>query len=67
MNRAARHIGSKRLALIANCTGEIEQAAEHGLADRHLEGSAGGVGDDATPQSCGRLQRNGANRRLVQM
>ena len=67
MNRAARHIGSKWLALVANRTGKVEQAAEHRLADRHLERPAGGVGDDATPQSCRRLQRDGANRRLVQM
>ena len=65
VNRAARHIGSKRLALIANRTGEVEQAAEHGLADRHLERSPDSVGDDATPKSRGRLQGNGANRRLV--
>src|SRR5208282_5858477 len=37
MNRAARHIGSKRLALVANRTGKVEQAAEHRLADWYLE------------------------------
>jgi hypothetical protein len=49
VNRAARHIGSKRLPLIANRTGEVEQSAEHGLADRYLERSAGGVSGDPTP------------------
>ena len=53
----------QRRALVADRTGDVEQAAEHRLADRHLERSAGGVGDDATPQSRGRLQRDGANRR----
>jgi hypothetical protein len=67
VNRAARHIGSKRLALVANRTGEVEQAAEHGLTDWHLKRSAGSVGDDATPQSRGRLQGKGANRGLVQI
>ena len=67
MNRTARHIGSEGLALVANGTGEIEQAAEHCLADGHLERATADVCGDATAQSSRRLQGNGANRRLVQM
>src|SRR5215470_10099942 len=52
---------------VANGTREVEQAAENGLGDRHLERPAGRMGDDATAQSGGGLQRDGTNRRLIQM
>jgi hypothetical protein len=67
MNRAVRHIGSKRLTLIANRTSQVEQATEDRLTDRDLERPADGVSGDATPQSRGGLKRNRSNRRLVQM
>lgn len=67
MNGAARHIGGEGLALITDSTSEIEQSAEHRLADRYLEWSAAGMGNNASPQSRGRLQGDGLNRRLVQM
>ena len=41
MNRSTRRIGSERLAFVADGAGKVQQAAEHLLADRHLERSAG--------------------------
>jgi hypothetical protein len=67
MNRATWHIGSEGLAFIADSTSEIEQSAEHRLADRYLEWSAAGMGNNAAPQSRGRLQGDRPNSRLVQM
>jgi hypothetical protein len=64
---AGSHIGSEGRALVANGPGEVEQAAEHRLADRHLKGPAGGMGNHAATQSRRRLQGNGPNRRLIQM
>jgi hypothetical protein len=67
MNRAVRHIGSKRLTFIPNRTSQVEQAAEDRLTDRDLERPADGVSGDATPQSRGRLKRQRAHRRLIHM
>jgi hypothetical protein len=65
MDRAARHVGGECLAFIANSAGQVDQPAEHGVADRHLERPAGRMGDHAATQPRGRLRGNGANRRLV--
>jgi hypothetical protein len=67
VNWATRHVGSRWFALIGNRTSKVEQPPEHCLTNRHIEWSARCVGDDAATQPCGRLQRNRANRRLVQM
>ena len=65
--RTARHIGGKRLALVADGAGEVEQTAEHRVAHWHLERAAGGVRAHATAQPCRRLQGDRAHRCLIEM
>ena len=67
VDRPARSVRRQRLALVANSAGQVEQTAEHRVADRNLERPASGARRNAATQPFGRLQCNRADRRLVQM
>ena len=70
---AARWIGArgmsagKRRAVVAHRAGDVEQPAEHRVADRHRDRAAGRAHGDAALQPGGRLQRHAADGVLVEM
>ena len=67
MNAAARRIRGQRLAPIMRGAGDIQQPAEHGIADRHADWLAGILHSHAPLQPCRGVQRNGPYRAEIEL
>ena len=67
MDRPARHIVGQRGAVVADAAGDVDQAAEHSVADRDGDRTTGWCRDVASAQARGGVQRDGADGEAVQM
>ena len=67
VDRPAWHRRIERRAMVTGFTQDIDQPAEHRLADRHGYRRAGPVNSRATPEAGGAPQRHGAHRVGIEM
>lgn len=67
VNGSVRHVGGQRRAAVAGGSGNVEQATEHRVTDRHRDRTSASAHRHAASEPGGCLQRNPAHRALVDM